>query len=176
MNKFLLVVVLILTIGLAACGDDNGSDNKCECTNTVHTEAPCECKAKDCECTYESIPQCICPEGEKAHLGIGETCECPLEECELKVYDTLANGVKIHRKGTFEEGKVEAMAGIAVGAYESLDIALRNIFDANFDEIHIVSGDVVQRRGKFLELGTEIIPTAMVNFWFATVVLIPEVD
>jgi len=62
------------------------------------------------EKVIEPAKECKCED--KAHLGVGESCDCEADEglceCTLKVYGTLANGVKVYRKGEFEAGKVEA--------------------------------------------------------------------
>jgi len=121
-------------------------------------------------------PGCECED--KEHLGIGEDC-CDKDDCECtyKVYSTLANGVKVYRKGTFEEGKVEDIAGRAVTTYANLDPDRKETFTANITEIHIVEGNHNQtvRRGTIMELGVDIAQTRLQSR-FEGVLEIPQVE
>jgi hypothetical protein len=152
----------------------NGNDN-CNCEpGTVHTDVPCSCNGNNCGCKFEAVVGCECDV--KEHLGIGEVC-CGFDDCEctLKVYGTLANGVKIFRSGDIEEAKMIDIAGHAVSAYAVLDGSMKAVFDVNITEIRIVAGDHTQmiRRGTILELGADTL-LVVVQLRFRDVLSIPE--
>ena len=124
-------------------------------------------------------PICECPvKDEKAHLKVGETCECPLGGCTLKVYGTLANGVKIHVKSDVENTKITEtdIVGRAVTKYAGLTGFSKEDFDANITEIHIVPGNHNQtvRRGTILELGVDISQSRLATS-FEDLGFVPEV-
>jgi len=143
---------------LAVTGDHVGNT----ITGTAWlTDYPAATQSKTTEkAVIEPAKECKCED--KAHLGVGENCDCEADEglceCTLKVYGTLANGVKVYRKGEFEAGKVEAITTIAVNTYSNdLTGPQKASFDDSITEIHIVLGNHNQmlRRGTILELGVD---------------------
>jgi hypothetical protein len=86
----------------------------------------------------ESIPP-VCECEVKEHLGIGEVCGCGFDDCEctLKVYGTLANGVKIFRSGELSDAEMDIAVANAIAAYADLTPLQKTQLEGKIDEIHI---------------------------------------
>jgi len=95
----------------------------------------------------EPDPVCECPDTE--HLGIGETCDCGLADCDctLKVYgqiddNTRGNHFKIYRNGDITDAEMATAVTNVTAAYNTMSDAGKNGLSGKIDEVHVIADEI----------------------------------
>jgi len=116
----------------------------------------------------------VCTCNPKAHLGIGETCECggtDCTSCGLQIYGTVG-GVNIYRKGIVSTMS-EAVTKVE-NAYDSWTFGYKSVFSEKIGRIIIVLGsewDSYEENGKHtVEIGADMsVPAIRIVLGFHTI-------
>jgi len=130
-NQFVtmaLVAILGIVAGLTACNDK-----------------PTETHTCNCEQTY----------GTTAHLGIGETCQCPAPKpcgCTVKEYGTIGT-IPIYREKTVTDEQATTAAANIKAGYANTGETWRNRIANKVSAVHISeyeTSDCIEDNGKFI--------------------------
>jgi hypothetical protein len=106
-------------------------------------------------CGSEDNDPCKCDP--KAHLGIGENCNCGGSGCNCTVQIAwlggVENGVKIQKETGISVEEMNDTVGKINEAYGKWLPTYQTALAEIIDEIHIVSGNEIARAGKILNVG-----------------------
>jgi len=133
-----IAVIILIAVSLISCGSDSPSkppvEPTCNCPNgTVHTDAPCVCEGKNCDCKYEPVKECECPEGTTHEPG--EDC-CEGVNCECEVAEPAVRNFSIElfedNTATIQDARTKAGSKTLeqLGVTSKIETAINAAFDA----------------------------------------------
>jgi hypothetical protein len=123
-KRALIGIVVIIALGFAFVACGGGNGND-----------PCDCNPK-------------------AHLGIGETCNCGLNDCNCTEQTATIGGITIRKvAGITVEEMNDTVTKIEL-AYESLFPQEKATLAEKITGMNIVSGNTAIKDGTILKIGT----------------------
>jgi hypothetical protein len=105
----------------------------------------------------------------KAHLGIGETCNCGGSGCNCTEQTATVGGIPIRKVAGITVEQMKDAVEIIDDAYNThLSSIEKVLVQETITEIQIVSGDKVIKNGTVLKIGTAV-SQEIVTFYFTII-------
>ena len=112
-----------------------------------------------CDDDNDNNDPVLCKCDPKAHLGIGEDCECGADtgfcDCLLKEYGNIAS-IPVYREGTISDARMTEIVGIIETTYtDDMSIGDKTFFTNNVIKIIVKPGTILSKDGTVVIIGCD---------------------